>query len=87
MFKFRDYKRRTFTLDRASSINHELLVKGIEAKEWLHELTGQQIIEQDLEVSLQDGVVLCQAMKVLRPDLIKTIHEHQKLRYKKIENM
>ena len=72
MFKFkdRDYKRRTFTLDRASSINHELLIKGLEAKEWLSELTGENIVEEDLEVVLQDGVILCKAIKALRPDLI-----------------
>jgi hypothetical protein len=82
-------KRRTFTLDRTSSMISEFIVKGFAAREWLEEVIGEKATEEDVYLALQDGTMLCKAVKKIKPELMKKYHENIKaeMKFKMVENM
>jgi len=79
---------RKLTAARQDSINLELVKKIADVRLWLSTMLPSDSLEDDLSQSLQNGVILCKLIQVIKPDIVLSrFHDDTKLRYKALENI
>jgi len=79
---------RKLTDARQDSINMELVKKIADVRLWLSTMLPSDSLDDDLSQSLQNGVILCKLIQVIKPAIVLSrFHEDTKLRYKALENI
>lgn len=75
------------TMTRADFAAYEYLCRQAEAKEWIENVIGETLPDEDLWKSLGNGIVLCKLINCMWPGEIPRYHPADSFSFKLLENI